>query len=300
MKGKILAAESTIFLIIFLLLSINVQADTSVWREDFNYSSLSGLEAAGWTTTHPSGISFTSNGIILDGGDDDTAIHYTKITNGPTNWAIEVKSRWLGEGHSGSSVCIVTENHVYGFMPDGYYDNFAFYYDCSKVKTYDGYQENVNTWMTLRLEKSGNLLEMYYNDGLIGTYTVDDTSKVIGVDYVSPWEGNAEYDYVQIWEISGDGASAELNGSTYSSFFSNPLVIGGVVGGVGIGVGVAVYYFVIAGGSEAAASAGASSGAAASAGASAGSGGGSSSGGGSLIHPSSSSTLQKHRGEYVK
>jgi hypothetical protein len=284
MKGKIPVAVSIIFLIMFLSLSINVQAGNSFWREDFNFSSVSDLEAAGWTTTHSSGISFTSNGVVLDGSDDDTAIHYNKITNGPTNWAIEVKSRWLGEGHSGSSVFIVTEKHSYIFMPDGYYDNFAFYYDGSKVKTYEGYQESVNTWMTLRLEKSGNLIEMYYNEALIGTYPVDDTSKVIGSNYVSPWEGNAEYDYVQIWEISGDGASAGLNGSSSSSVFSNPLVIGGVVGGVGVGVGAAVYYFVIAGGSEAAASAGASSGAAASAGASAGSDGGSSSGGGSLIH----------------
>ncbi len=304
MKGKenIIAIIVGVLLILVLPLLVNAQTDTSIWLNDMNYSSVSNLEADGWTIEHSAGLSFTSTGVVLDGSDADTAIHYRSVPAGTYNWAAEVKSRWLGTGHSGSSVCVSTEKHVYVFMPDGYYDNFAFYRDSAKVKTFEGYTESLNAWMTLRMEKSGDLIELYYNGQVIGTYTEVDTtpSQVVGVDMVSPWKGDAEYDYFQVWSISSDlpsivptptispNASPSNNDSTIApadsssnSVFSNPLVIGGIIGGVGAAVSTAVYYFVIAGGGEAAASAGAGSGAAASAGAS---GGGSGGGGGSLVH----------------
>ncbi len=309
-KRAVFASIFSVLFLIILSIAISVRADSDIWLDNLTYSSINGLEAAGWVTSHSSGISFTSTGIVLDGSDADTTLHKQNLPAGVFNWAAETKSRWLGAGHSGSSVYVVTEKHVYGFMPDGYYDNFAFYRDSAKVKTFEGYQEKRDTWITLKMEKSGEIIKLYYNGELIGNYTEVDTtpSQVTGVYMVSPWKGDAEYDYFKVWSLSNDGSTvnptAEPNetvnptstvdstGSQFNSFFSNPLVIIGIIGGAVAGAGAAVYYFVAAGGSEAAGSAGASSSGDNSGGG--GSGAGSNDGGGSLVHPSSSvpSTLQ--------
>ncbi len=288
MKSKILAILSITLFILSLTVLVSAQTDNTIWQEDMSYTSVAQLQAAGWTVTHEDGVSFSGSAIVLDGTSTDTSIHYAQFPSGIDNWKVEDKSRWTMGSHCGNSVTAVTDKHSYAFMADGWYGNFVFYRDGQKT-TFGSFQESKNTWFTLAIEKQGNQINMYYNGEIKSTYTETDgaSSNLIRVDAVSPWKGGSEYDYFEVWQIK-DTSTQE----TQQSLLSNPIVIGGIIGGVGIGVGATVYYLFIAGGSSTAASAGAGSGAAGSAGGSgsgSGSEGGSSggsgnTGGGTLIH----------------
>lgn len=182
----------------------NAQNKNSIWRDDMNYSSSSQLETAGWTLQHQEGISFTTDGIVLGGANGDTAIHYSnKFPSGINDWIVEVRSRWVSGSHSGNGVSAVTNQHSYGFSADGWYSNFAFYRDNQKILTFGSYQEQSNQWLTLKMEKNGNKIDMYFNDVLQNSYTESDTtpSQIIGVNLISPWLGAAEIDYYQLSTI---------------------------------------------------------------------------------------------------
>jgi len=240
-----------------------------------NYQSLGQLQAAGWTITHEDGVSFSGSAIVLDGTQEDTAIHYSNhFPSGISNWKVEDKSRWTLGSHCGNIVTAITNKHSYAFAADGWYGNYAFYRDGQKT-TFGSFQESKNTWFTLAIEKQGNQINMFYNGEIKSTYTEIDTSasQLIGADAVSPWRGGSEYDYFEVWQIE-DTSTQEVQ----QSLLSNPIVIGGIIGAVGVGVGIVLYFFVFSG-----------SGAASSSGGAAGAGGsnGGHSGGGSVIqdHP---------------
>jgi hypothetical protein len=282
-------------------LATQAQTGNSIWRGDMNYQSLGQLQAAGWTITHETGVSFSGSAIILDGTQEDTAIHYSNhFPSGISNWKVEDKSRWTLGSHCGNIVSAITDKHSYGFAADGWYGNYAFYRDGQKT-TFGSFQESKNAWFTLAMEKQGNQINMYYNGEIKSTYTETDSaaSQLMGVDAVSPWRGGSEYDYFEVWQI-GDTSTQEAQ----QSLLSNPIVIGGIIGAVGVGVGGVLYFFVFSGGGTAGSGAG-GAGAAGSSGSSGGGGGSGSggeeqnpmlhpAGGGTLIHPSNniSSTLQ--------
>ncbi len=233
-------------LVIFLSSSVMIvqaQSESSIWRDDMNYQSLNQLQTAGWTITHQVGINFTGSTIVLDGTQEDTAIHYSQhFPSGISNWKVEDKSRWILGSHCGNSVTAVTDKHSYTFMADGWYGDFVFYRDGQET-TFGSYQETKNEWLTLSIEKQGNQINMYYKGELKSSYTETDTSSsnLVGVDAVSPWRGGSEYDYFEVWSM-GTGAT-----EPQTSLLSNPIVLGGIIGAVGIGVAGVLYFFVLGG-----------------------------------------------------
>ena len=251
-----------------------------------NYQSFDQLQSAGWTSEHPVGVSFGSVGVVLDQTHGDTAIHYIgHFASGIYDWKVEDQSRWVSGSHSRNDVSAITEKHNYAFAADGWYSQFAFYHDGSKVYTSQKgtYSESKNTLFTLSMVKIGTQINCYYNGQLKYTYIESDStpSQLNGVDAVSPWGGSSEYDYFQLSSASvfPSPVSPQSN-----NILSNPFVIGGIIGVVGIGVGLGVYFGFVAGGGAAssagAASASIATGEAGSVGASAGSGGTGSGGGG--------------------
>jgi hypothetical protein len=269
-----------------LVLTASAQTDTPIWRDDMNYQTLEQLLSAGWTTEHPDGVSFGSNGPILDQTNGDTSIHYIgHFAAGIYDWKVEDQSRWVSGDHCGNVVSALTEKHSYGFSADGWYSNFVFYHDGAKVYQSDKgtFSESKGVPFTLSMIKSGNQINCYYNGQLEYTYTEKDSSpaQLTGVDAVSPWRGASEYDYFQLSSVSASSSSGTFQ---WDSILSNPLAIGGIIGGVGAGVGVTVYFVFFAGSSAAASAGSAGAGGAGAVGGSAGSAGSGGSGGGELIH----------------
>jgi len=256
LKAKSLAVLAVIVFIFSSVMVVSAETQTSIWREEMTYQSLTQFEAGGWTVTHKDGVSFSSDAIVLDGTSQDTSIHYAQFPAGISNWKVEDKSRWTLGSHCGNSVTAVTDKHSYAFMADGWYGNYVFYRDGKKT-TFDSFQETKNEWYTLAIEKQGNQINMYYNGEVKSTYTETDTasSNLIRVDAVSPWKGGSEYDYFEVWQI-GDTSTQEAQ----QSLLSNPIVIGGIIGAVGVGVGGVLYFFVLGGGGGAAGGASSSAG----------------------------------------
>ncbi|MCW4030621.1 MAG: hypothetical protein NWE92_13370 [Candidatus Bathyarchaeota archaeon] len=259
LKVRLLVVLAVVMFVYCSIMAVSADVTTSIWRDEMDYQGLNQLEEGGWTVTHEDGVSFSGGAIVLDGTSQDTSIHYSNhFSQDISDWRVEDRSRWTLGSHCGNSVTAITNKHSYTFMADGWYGTFAFYRDGQKT-TLGNYQESKNVWFTLAIEKQGSQINMYYNGEIKNTYTETDSSvsQLTAADAVSPWKGVSEYDYFVV--SSTDGSTVPVQ--SYS-FLSNPVVIGGIVGGALVGVGAAVYYFVIAGGSAASGSAGAAGGAA--------------------------------------
>ena len=279
MKNNLLVLLFIIFFISGLIALVQAQNDSVIWKDDMNYQSFDQLQAAGWTSEHPVGISFGSVGVILDQTHGDTAIHYGgHFESGIYNWKVEDQSRWISGPHSGNDVSAITEKHSYIFMADGWYSQFAFYHDGSKVYTSQKgtYTESKGALFTLSMVRINSQINCYYNGQLEYTYIESDStpSQLTSVDAVSPWGGSSEYDYFQLSSASVFPSSTS---SQSNSILSNPVAVGGIAGGaavaVGVGVGLAIHFGVIGGGAAGSASAGSGTGAVGSAGSASGSSG---------------------------
>jgi hypothetical protein len=294
LKGKLFAVLVAILFVFSLILLVKAQDSTTIWRDDMNYQSFDQLQTAGWTSEHPIGVSFGSAGAILDQTHGDTAIHYNDhFATGIYDWKVEDQSRWISGLHSGNDVSVITEKHNYAFAADGWYSQFAFYHDGSKVYTSQKgtYSESKDTLFTLSMIKIGTQINCYYNGQLKYTYIESDStpSQLNGVDAVSPWGGSSEYDYFQLSSASVFPSSVSPQSD---NILSNPFVIGGIVGGIGIGVGLGVYFGFFAGGTSASsAGAGSAMGSAGTIGGSGGSGNSGFGGSGANSDPGLSSNV---------
>ncbi len=205
LQRKLLAFLAVMLFVFSFVGVVKAQNDTSVWRDDMNYSSFNQFQAAGWSSLNPTGVSFSGTGVILDGTQGDNTISFSnRFPSGIYDWKVEAKSKWTLGSHSGINIGAVTEKHTYHFLADGWYSEFAFYRDGQKILRFNNYQEISNEWITLRMEKHGNQIDMYYNDQLQNSYTETDTtpSQLIGYTTNSPWQGGAEFEYFQVWSSS--------------------------------------------------------------------------------------------------
>jgi hypothetical protein len=250
----------SIFPILLVSLSLATlayaQTGSVYFKKEFNYISSDQMQTAGWAFTRPAGISLSENAVILDGTGGDCSVHYTTSFSNPVyDWKAEVRGMWLGHGHSVLSVFVYTEKHSYGWAADGYYKYFSLYRDSQKILHFGNYQETANQYVTLTMIRQGDTFSFYFNGELINTYTEQDTnaSKVISVDLVSPWRGDAKYDYFQVGEPNAVFPTSTPAEST-NSFPMFPVVIGGGITAAIVG-GIVIYYFFVAGGSGASAGA---------------------------------------------
>jgi hypothetical protein len=240
---------------------VSAQTGQVYFNEDFNYASLDQMQAAGWTFTRPAGVSVGSGAVVLDGVGGDCPIHYNNhFSTGIFDWKVESKSMWLGQGHSTNGVYVSTQKHSYSFSADGYYDEFAFYRDGVKILRFGSYQETANQYFVMTMVRQANTLSLYFNGELKNTYTEEDTqlSAATGIALVSPWRGDAKYDYYQLGEPTAVFTSSNPTVST-DSFPMIPVLVGGGITAAIVG-GIVVYYFFIAGGSSASAGASGSGG----------------------------------------
>jgi outer membrane protein assembly factor BamB len=224
LQRKFLAFLVVMLFFFSLVLLVNAQTETSIWRDDLNYSSFSLFQAAGWSSLHPTGVSFSGNGVILDGTQGDNTISYSnRFPSGIYDWKVEARSKWTLGSHSGINIGAVTEKHSYHFLADGWYSEFAFYRDSQKILRFGNYQEKSNEWITLRMEKHGNQIDMYFNDQLQNSYTETDTtpSQLIGYTTNSPWQGGAEFEYFQVWSSSPIAITPQTSGGDSWTMFGH-------------------------------------------------------------------------------
>jgi hypothetical protein len=256
--GEALKTKLWLFLVVLSLgfgyvALVNAQTSNIYWIEQFSYYNVDQMQAAGWTLLRPAGISMYSNAVVLDGTGGDCAISHTfDYSNSVYNWKAEVRSMWLGHGHSVLSVFVYTENHSYGFACDGYNEYFSLYRDSKKVLTFGNYQEETNQYFVLSMVREGNTFSFYVNGDFLNSYNESDTasSKVTGLGLVSPWLGDAKYDYILLGEPTAVTPSLYPTEET-SGFPIVPVVVGASVTVAIIG-GVLYYFYVVVGSNPAA------------------------------------------------
>jgi hypothetical protein len=244
LRGK-LCILAALLAVLTLMLIFQVKAADFTWKDDFHYANLQEMQNAGWVLENPSGTRLESNGVVIDGTKADTVIRYRNhFPSGIYDWSVETKSMWLGVGHSGPGLNVVTEKHSYGIVADGWYNHFAFARDDKQV-TFGSYEEQANVWVTMTITKKGDAVNVYCNGVSIYSYTEVDTasSKLIGVERIAPWRGVMLYDYYQV--AGPDAISATTADSRGFPIFY--VAVGGGIAVIAV-VGAAVYFFFIAGG----------------------------------------------------
>jgi hypothetical protein len=233
-----------ILFVAYLILLVQVEAANFSWKDDFDYSSVQQLRDSSWTITgDPSDVSLDSNAVVLNSTEANPAVNYgveapaviyyvDHFPTGIYDWTAKSRSMWMGNGHGAAVIGIITDKYNYTFSADGSLGYFVFWRNYEIQTTFGSFQEQENVWVTLRLEKQGNSMKMYYNGQLMETYNEEDTvtSQLTGVNLPSPSDGAQKYDYYQIASLT------ESEGFPYI-----PVVIASVATAVLVVVGLLVY-----------------------------------------------------------
>ena len=176
--------------------------DGRAWGTDFNYLDLNEMALEGWTLTRPLGTSLVpGGGVILDASPGLTEIgYYQGIPLDIYDWKVDVKGIWLGVGHSGINVKLITERHTYIWMVNGEKSQYQFVRDNVSIFNIDGYSEKSNENVYLTIEKNSGNIGLYANGKFVKSYVEQDTllSRVTGVSFNSGgWAGSrVKYMYV--------------------------------------------------------------------------------------------------------
>ena len=180
------------------------------FRDDFNYTSISQLQAAGWGIESIAPASYYRIGnstltLLNDGTVGAGAGHYVPANS--SNWSVSARVDWIGSsgnvsGYVGSlQVAVGTVGHSYDWMADGYYNRFGLGMDGHGVAVFPGYVKQLNVWHVLRLDIIDGTLYGYFDGSLIGSYTVPNaspgSSELINIQALASWETNNGFDWMQ-------------------------------------------------------------------------------------------------------
>ena len=186
---------------------------TSPWsfRDDFNYTSISQLQAAGWTTESiaPAAYYGIGNSILtlLNDGTVGAGAGYSKVPANVSDWSVSTRVEWIGTSGGVSSpvgslqVAVGTVGHSYDWMADGYYGHFDIGMDGHNVFTISNYARQLNVWHILQLDMIHGTLYGYFDGSLIASYAEPDTTpgntNLLNVQALASWETNNNFDWMQ-------------------------------------------------------------------------------------------------------
>jgi len=188
-------------------------SSSSPWtfRDDFNYASISQLQAAGWTTESIAPASYYSVGnsilTLLNDGHVGAGAGYDNVPANVSEWSVSTRVEWIGTSGGVSSpvgslqVAVGTVGHSYDWMADGYYGKFWIGMDGHNVANFASYAKQLNVWHVLQLDMIHGTLYGYFDGYLVGSYTEPDTTpgntKLINVQALASWETNNNFDWMQ-------------------------------------------------------------------------------------------------------
>src|SRR6266704_3164831 len=179
--------------------------------DDFNYTSISQLQAAGWTTESIAPASYYSVGnstlTLLNDGTVGAGAGYSNIPNNVSDWSVSTRVEWIGtsgtvSGYVGSlQVAVGTVGHSYDWMADGYYGRFGIGMDGHGVAIFASYTPQLNVWHILQLDMIHGTLYGYFDGYLVGSYTEPDTTpsntNLLNIQALASWETNNNFDWMQ-------------------------------------------------------------------------------------------------------
>src|SRR2546427_152613 len=181
------------------------------FRDDFNYTSISQLQAAGWTTESIAPASYYSVGnstlTLLNDGPGGGGAGYSNIPANVSDWSVSARVEWIGtsgpvSGYVGSlQVAVGTVGHFFDWMADGYYGKFWIGMDGHNVASFASYAKQLNVWHILQLDMIHGTLYGYFDGSLMGSYTELDTTSgntnLLNIQALASWETNNNFDWMQ-------------------------------------------------------------------------------------------------------
>jgi hypothetical protein len=218
---------------LFFALTSRVKANSVLLlKDDFNYTNLDEMKAAGWTLTGEQGISILPSTLKLELNSTPGLLHptisYTDFTSQLYNLTVETKSRWVGGLFSPSysydgNFYVHTQRHNYGWCGDGALQRYVFYRDSIGVLTFGNYAPALNTWTTFTLEKKGNTFNMYQDGVLKNTYVETDNAPDALARITISCDGltTMEYDYISVVKLGPENIAL-----TPSSGFASTTIVG--------------------------------------------------------------------------
>jgi hypothetical protein len=199
------------------------------WTDHIDYSSLTEMEAGGWTINVPAHTYLNQSSVVLEmTGEPPTSISQRLFPSGIYDWMAEVRGMWTEEsgGRGSVGVSVVTENHSYGWSLDGWYSNFMLYRDSAVVMEFGSITLERYHWHVMTMIMIGGSLSFHLDGEYVGGYVESDgASQALGMDSVSPWLSTTQYDYYHFEAVESGNAP-----STWASWRD-------VVGGPGSDVG---------------------------------------------------------------
>src|SRR2546428_5094266 len=189
------------------------------FRDDFNYTSISQLQAAGWSINSQAPTSSYTVGsgalTLLYNGSVGADVLWLGASSGITNWSVSLRGRWIGNPVGSIALGVRTAGHSYSFLADGYYvpdplgqcscvrtnPGFGISDDGRGVARFPGYSPELDTWHILRVDMVQGTLYTYFDGVLVGDFTEFDTSagntNLAGIEVGAPWFANVQVDWVQ-------------------------------------------------------------------------------------------------------
>jgi hypothetical protein len=217
------------------------------FRDDFSYSSISSMTAAGWTVcgtqsqTSVSGgvLSLTNNGVTAGG------TCWNNIPGGVTSWTVTDRGQYAQQlgGYPATNgatwLSVTTASHNYQWDLDGYYQSYYLFRDGVKVRNVTGYTPQLGAWHDLTLEMSNGVLTASVDGRLITSCTeasgVNNALKSVTMN--PGWETVTNYDFVTINQIDPSqladfvvGASPIALTTTVGSSTSSSITLSSISG----------------------------------------------------------------------
>jgi len=207
------------------------------FRDDFNYASISQLQAAGWTTESIAPASYYSiaNSTLteLNDGHVGAGAGYSNIPANVSDWSVSTRVEWIGTSGAVSSpvgslqVAVGTVGHSYDWMADGYYGKFWIGMDGHNVASFASYAKQLDTWHVLKLDMIHGTLYGYFDGYFVGSYSENDTTpgntRLTSIQALASWETNNNFDWMQADNSPSQPPPAPTY--PYLTLFANPTFI---------------------------------------------------------------------------
>ncbi len=171
------------------------------FRDDFDYSSIGEMEAAGWTicSVAPTSYYSVSKGILTlkNGGYQGAAACWRNVPTGISDWTVTARVSWVGNTFGSLDMSVRTLAHSYRWLADGFSLQYKLFRDGIFVWTADGYSPELGTWHVLRMDMYDGMVSLYFDQQSKFNYTETDTGTYLTDLILSgSWQSYDDFDYV--------------------------------------------------------------------------------------------------------